>query len=152
MQTEATEADLEYMRRSIELAREALASGDHPVGAVVVRDGVILGSGSESTRRLLDVAAHAEVEALRSACRKVGALDLRGATLYTTVEPCYLCSFSIRQLGIERVVIGRSYPVAGGVSSRYPILLDPAFGCWGPPPVVITGVLLDECNRLFESR
>lgn len=151
MHIEATEADLEYMRRCIEIARDALASGDHPVGALVVRAGQILGSGAESTRRLLDVAAHAEVEALRRACREVGALDLRGSTLYTTVEPCYLCSFAIRQLGVARVVIGRAYREAGGVTSRHPILCDAAFTCWGPPPEVVAGVLLDECNQLFES-
>ena len=151
MQAEVTETDLQYMRRCIELARDARSSGDHPVGALVIRDGQILGSGIESTRRLLDVAAHAEVEALRSACRKVGTLDLRAATIYTTVEPCYLCSFSIRQLGIARVVIGRAYPEAGGVSSRHPILCDPNFTCWGPPPIVITGVLVDECEALFAS-
>jgi tRNA(adenine34) deaminase len=151
MQTEVTEADLQYMRRCIELAHDARASGDHPVGALVVRDGQILGCGTESTRRLLDVAAHAEVEALRSACRNVGALDLRGATVYTTVEPCYLCSFSIRQLRIARVVIGRPYPEAGGVSSRHQILCDADFTCWGPPPIVVTGALVRECNALFES-
>jgi len=149
MQTEATELDLRYMQRCIELAREAVRSGDHPVGSLVVRDGGVLGSGVESTRRLLDVAAHAEIEALRAACRKTGALDLSGACLYTTTEPCYLCSFAIRQLKIARVVIGRPYPAAGGVTSRHPILCDPALTCWGSPPVVVTGVLLDECEALF---
>lgn len=151
MQGEATAADLEYMARCVELAREALTWGDHPVGAAVVLHGHVVGTGSESTRRLLDVAAHAEVEALRDACRTVGALDLCGATLYTTVEPCYLCSYVIRQLGIARVVIGRSYPEAGGVTSRHPILSDGSIPCWGPPPAVVRGVLLDECNRLFEG-
>jgi Cytidine and deoxycytidylate deaminase zinc-binding region len=82
MQTDVTETDLQYMRRCLELARDARTSGDHPVGALVIREGQILGSGTESTRRLLDVAAHAEVEALRSACRKLGTLDLRGATIH----------------------------------------------------------------------
>lgn len=152
MQTSATIADLHYMRRCIELALQARASGDHPVGALVVREGNVLGSGIESTRRLLDISAHAEIEALRTACSEAGTLDLRGATVYTTVEPCYMCSFAIRQLGIARVVIGRAYPAAGGVSSRHPILCDPNFACWGPPPIVITGVLADECEALFASR
>lgn len=150
MQTTVTEADLGYMRRCIELATGARASGDYPVGALVVRGENVLGSGVESSRRLLDVAAHAEIEALRAACARVGALQLHGATVYTTVEPCYMCSVAIRQLGIARVVIGRPYPAAGGVSSRYPILCDAGFAGWGPPPVVVTDVLLDECNALFE--
>jgi tRNA(adenine34) deaminase len=151
-QATVTEADLRQMRKCIELGLRARASEDYPVGALVTRDGHILGSGIESTRRLLDVAAHAEIEALRSACHSIGALDLTGATIYTTVEPCYLCSFAIRQLGIARVVIGRLYPEAGGASSHHPILRDSGLTCWGPPPVIVTGVLLDECNALFDSR
>ncbi len=151
MKPEATAADLGYMRRCIALAREAKALGDYPVGALVVCEGEVLGSGFESTRRLLDVAAHAEVEALRAACRKTGVLTLPGATLYTTTEPCYLCSFAIRQLSIARVVIGRPYPAAGGVTSRFPILCEPSLTCWGPPPVVVSGVLAEECEELFRK-
>lgn len=151
MNPQATEVDLRYMRRCIELARQARASADHPVGALVVRDGEILGSGFESTRRLLDITAHGEVEALRDACRKVGALELPGSTLYTTTEPCYLCSFAIRQLGIARVVIGRPYPAAGGVTSHHPILCDSSLRCFGPPPVVVSGVLLEENEALFSA-
>jgi tRNA(adenine34) deaminase len=139
------------MRRCIELARQARASGDHPVGALVIRGGEILGSGFESARRLLDITAHAEVEALREACRKVGALDLPGSTLYTTTEPCYLCSFAIRQLGVARVVIGRPYAVAGGVTSHHPILCDSGLHCFGPPPTVVSGVLLEENEELFRD-
>lgn len=148
MSTRATAADLRYMRECIALAREARASGDHPIGSLVVRSDVVLGRGIESTRRLQDVTAHAEVEALRAACREVGNLDLRDATLYTTVEPCYLCSYAIRQLRIARVVIGLAYPAAGGVSSRHPILSDAQITCWDAPPEIITDVLLDECNTL----
>ncbi|MCC6392331.1 MAG: nucleoside deaminase [Bryobacterales bacterium] len=144
-----TELDNRFMRHCIELARRARESGDHPVGSLVAREESVLGSGMESTRRLLDVAAHAEIEALRAACRKTGALELAGATLYTTTEPCYLCSFAIRQLRIARVVIGRPYPAAGGLTSRHPILIDPSMTCWGPPPVVVSGVLLEECEALF---
>ncbi|MGH9558847.1 MAG: nucleoside deaminase [Bryobacteraceae bacterium] len=151
MQSKANEADLAYMRQCIALAIKARASGDYPVGALVVRDHRILGSGIESTRRLLDIAAHAEIEALRSACRETGTLQLPEATMYTTVEPCYMCSFAIRQAGIDRVVIGRPFPTAGGISSHHPILCDPRIAGWGPPPVVVTGVLLDECNALFSS-
>lgn len=82
MQTRATEADLPHMHRCLELALKARASGDYPVGALVARGNDVLGSGVESTRRLLDISAHAEIEALRAACRKVGTLDLRGATVY----------------------------------------------------------------------
>lgn len=149
MQAEVSEADVRYMRQCIELAREALTSGDAPVGSIVVAGDQVLGTGVESTRRLLDVTAHAEVEALRAACRERSSLDLSGATLYTTVEPCYLCSFAIRQLRIARVVIGRAYPEAGGVSSHHPILSDPNFPHWAQPPIILTGVLAGECSALF---
>ncbi|MCZ2155116.1 MAG: nucleoside deaminase [Bryobacterales bacterium] len=149
MRNEYNAADLDYMRRSIELARKSLASGDHPVGALVVDGDEILAEGTESTRRLMDITAHAEVEALRAACRHRGTLDLSGTTLYTTVEPCYLCSFAIRQLRVSRVVIGRAYPEAGGVSSRHPLLTDPNFPHWPAPPAIVTGVLAAECAALF---
>ena len=152
MQTNATELDIAYMRQCLALARQARASGDHPVGALVERAGVVLGRGAESTRRLRDVTAHAEIEALRAACAAAGVLDLAGATMYTTVEPCYMGSTAIRQLGLARVVIGRPYPAAGGVTSRYPVLCDASFAHWSAPPLVLMGVLREECDALFERK
>jgi tRNA(adenine34) deaminase len=144
--------DESFMRRCLELARRALAAGEVPVGAVVVRDGGVIGEGSERTRELLDPAAHAEIEALRAACRSSGALDLSGATLYTTVEPCVLCAYAVRRTRVHRVVFGVPAGVLGGVSGACPLLTDVTSFAGAAPPVVAAGVLVEECRRLLAER
>lgn len=137
------------MRQAIRLARVALERGDAPVGSVVVREGHIIGEGAESVQSKNDLAAHAEAIAVRDACHRLSSLDLTGCTLYTTAEPCFMCSYVIRGARLARVVFGRSVPHIGGISSKHPILLDPDIPTWSQPPVVTTGVLDDECKVLF---
>jgi tRNA(adenine34) deaminase len=140
------------MRRCIGLARLALDAGDVPVGALVVRDDRVIGEGYERTRARLDPAAHAEVEALRAACATLDTLDLSGATLYTTVEPCILCSYAVRQTRIERVVYGVNTGSLGGASGPYPLLTDASSFAGREPPSVTAGVLAEECEQLLEER
>jgi tRNA(adenine34) deaminase len=140
------------MRRCLELARHALASGDVPVGAIVVRDGRVIGEGHERTHAALDPAAHAEIEALRAACHALGTLDLSGATLYTTVEPCVLCAYAVRHARVGRVVFGANAGALGGVSGPYPLLTDPAPFVGAPPPALSAGVLVEDCERLLAER
>lgn len=145
----ATDRDAEFMRQAIRLARIALERGDTPVGSVVVCHGRLIGEGSEAVRSEKDLTAHAELRAVREACHSLNLLDLDGCTLYTTVEPCFMCSFVIRSTHLSRVVIGRLVPHIGGLSSEYPILVNPNIPNWPPPPVVVTGVLEQECGALF---
>jgi len=147
--TPALAEDTEFMRQAIRLARIALERGDAPVGSVVVRDRQIVGEGAEAVRCERDPTAHAEAIAVREACRALGSLDLGGCTLYTTVEPCWMCSFVIRAARISRVVVGRSVPHIGGISSRCPILLAPDIPNWSQPPGVTTRVLEEECKALL---
>ena len=139
--------DETYMRRCLALAQSAADNGETAVGALVLRGQTVIGEGTESTRRLIDPTAHAEVLALRAACRHAGTLDLAGCQLYTTVEPCVLCSYAIRQTGIARVVYGGPAGGLGGVTSRFPLLLDtqPV----GSPPEIVSGVLLTECLEML---
>lgn len=139
------------MRQAIRLARIALKHGDAPVGSVVIHDGQIIADGIESVRRENDLTAHAELKAVNAACRALGSRDLSGCTLYTTVEPCWMCSFGIRTAGVARVVTGRAVPHVGGISSKYAILTDPAIPNWPPPPMVTTGILERECTALFTT-
>lgn len=141
--------DAEFMQQAIRLARIALEQGDAPVGSVVVRDGKVIGEGVEAVRSEKDLAAHAEAIAVREACHALGSLDLAGCTLYTTVEPCYMCSFVIRSAHVSRVVTGRAVPHVGGINSKHPILMDPGIPNWSRPPLVTTGVLEEECSQLF---
>lgn len=140
------------MRRCLALGRSALENGETPVGALVLRGDVVLGEGQEGTRALLDLSAHAEVQAIRAACRSLGSLDLSGCTLYSTVEPCVLCAYVARRAGVSRVVFGVPAGQAGGSTSRYAILEDPALTGWPAPPEIIPGVLTDECRALLQER
>ena len=136
-----------HMRRCIELARKAGTAGETPVGAVIVRDGEVIGEKRESTKGLLDPSAHAEVQAIRAACQCENAVDLTGATLYATVEPCVMCAYVIRRCGIGTVVYGVAAGQLGSVTSQYAILTDTEIPAWAPPPIVISGILTDECLK-----
>ena len=114
--------DESFMRRCLELAIEACDRGDAPVGSIIVRNGLEIAAEGERVDSSRDLAAHAELEAVRSACRVVGSFDLTGCVLYTTVEPCFLCAYSIRETRIARVVYGAPAAGVGGVTSAHPIL------------------------------
>ncbi len=97
------------MELAIEWSRRGLASGNGPVGAVIVRDGQILGEGHNRTSADMDVTAHGEMVAIRDGVRKTGALDgLTGATIYTNCQPCPMCYSACRWAGITRIVYAMS--------------------------------------------
>jgi tRNA(adenine34) deaminase len=146
---EATATEVEFMRHALRLAWIARERGDTPVGSVVVCEGQIVGEGIEAVRADKNLTAHAEVKAMQEASRSLKTLDLAGCTLLTTVEPCFMCSFVIRSARISRVIIGRTTPHIGGYSSNYPILTALNIPGWSQSPVVVTGVLEEECSALF---
>jgi|SRR6476661_8134614 len=145
-------SDESHMRRCLALGRAALAAGETPVGALILRGDAVVGEGREETRALLDPSAHAEVQAVRAACRSLGSADLSGCTLYTTVEPCVLCAYVVRRAGIGRVVYGVPAGQAGGATSRYALLADPELAGWPAPPEILPGVLAEECLALLRER
>ena len=98
-----TEADIRFMREAIRLADESVARGGGPFGAVVVKDGRILAGASNSVTLDNDPTAHAEVNAIRQACRKLGTFDLKGSVIYASCEPCPMCLGAIYWAGIERI-------------------------------------------------
>ena len=149
MTDEIAKTDDALMRRCIALARIAEQRGDAPVGALIARNGQVVAEASERVDSALDIAGHAEVVAVHRACQTLGTLDLSGCVLYTSAEPCLMCSYAIRQTGIGRVVFGAEVPAIGGVSSQYPILVATDIPGWPPPPVISDGVLRDECAALF---
>lgn len=108
---------------------------ESPVGSIVVDDDVIIGEGVEASKARQDVTCHAEVEAIRAAVRARGR-DLSAATLYSTHEPCLLCSYVIRHYRIARVVIQHAVPHVGGVTSSHPILTATDVPAWGAPPEI----------------
>jgi tRNA(adenine34) deaminase len=140
-----------FMRRCIELGRLAKQNGDSPVGSIIVFEGQILGEGIESVKRRMDVTAHAEIEAIRAACGRLQSLDLRNCSLYTTAEPCWMCSYVIRRTRISHVVIGTPVPHVGGATSPHPILTDPEIECWPESPAVTWSSLREECESLMRN-
>ena len=137
-----------FMHRCLELAAVARSGGNTPVGSVVVIDGRVIGEASEALPAGRSVTGHAEVLACQAALDRTGRSDLAGAALHTTAEPCFMCSYVIRQLRVALVVYGVETPLIGGVTSAHPILTDPSLDRWRPAPVVMGGVLRDDCEHL----
>lgn len=111
------DVDVHFMQEALALARTGGASGEVPVGAVVVLDGRIIGQGFNQPIGQHDPTAHAEVMALRDAARHVGNYRLPGATLYVTVEPCAMCAGAIQHARIARIVYGAPEPKTGACGS-----------------------------------
>jgi len=125
-----------FLERAIELALENAAAGQLPFGALVVRDGTVLATGVNTSLRDHDPTAHAEVDAIRNACRDLRTLALPGATLVSSCEPCALCHAAAASAGILRVVYAAPKEVA------FAALGAPA----GPP-----GALLTQMQRALRS-
>ena len=136
------------MREAQREAREALAAGEVPVGAVVVLDGRLVGAGFNQPIGRADPTAHAEIVALRVAAREVGNYRLTGATLYVTVEPCVMCVGAIVHARVGTLVYGASEPKAGAVRSAMRALDHPALN---HRVEVIEGVLDEECGQIMQE-
>ena len=109
--------DVVWMRAALGEARRAEALGEVPIGAVLVRDGEIIGRGCNRPISACDPTAHAEIEALRDAARRIGNYRLPGATMYVTVEPCLMCAGALLHARIERLAYGASAPKTGAVAT-----------------------------------
>jgi tRNA(adenine34) deaminase len=141
-------ADEEWMRRALAQAREALEHGDVPIGAVVVHEGRVIGSGHNERERLQDPTAHAEVLALREAAAALGSWRVLDSTLYVTLEPCAMCAGAIVLSRIPRVVYGTTDPKAGAAGSVLDVTGDPRLN---HRPQVVGGVLAGECGDLLRA-
>ena len=113
------------MTRALELARQAAAHDDVPVGCVIVLDGEVIGEGENRRECDNDPTAHAELVALRQAAERIGRWRLDGATVYVTLEPCVMCAGALLNARVARVVMGALDDKAGAVGSRYNVLNDP---------------------------
>ena len=102
-----------FMSQALELAREAQADGDVPVGCVIVRDGAIIGRGRNRREANGDATAHAELDAIRDACERTGSWRLHGCTLYVTLEPCPMCAGGIINARVDEVRYGAKDEKAG---------------------------------------
>ncbi|MDX5403663.1 MAG: nucleoside deaminase [Rhodobacterales bacterium] len=105
-----------WMAEALDEARAAAARGEVPVGAVIVRGGEVVARAGNRTREFNDPTAHAEMLAIREACRKLGSERLTGHDLYVTLEPCPMCAAAISVARIERLYYGAADPKSGGVA------------------------------------
>jgi len=114
------------MEHAIRLARAAGRRGEVPVGALAVRQGIVLAAGSNEVERRQDASAHAELLVLRRASARLGSWRLDGITLYSTLEPCPMCAGAILLARISRCVYGADDPRKGAFRSVYDVLANPA--------------------------
>lgn len=135
------------MRRALALAEAAGAAGEVPVGAVVVRAGIVIGEGRNGQVGAADPTAHAEIVALRDAGRREGNYRLPGAVLYVTVEPCTMCAGALVHARIATLVYGANEPRAGAVASTASVLANPGLN---HRVAVLNGVLADESGALLK--
>jgi tRNA(adenine34) deaminase len=140
--------DDDAMRLALDEALAAQAHHDVPIGAVVVRDGVVVARRHNERELTGDPTAHAEVLALRDAAAVVGHWRLGDCTLYVTLEPCVMCAGALVSSRIGRVVYGAVDPKAGAVQSLYEVCADTRLN---HRPPVTAGVLGDECSRLLKA-
>jgi tRNA(adenine34) deaminase len=142
------ETDLSFMARALDLARAAEAAGEVPVGAVIVKDGAIVGEGWNRPIGSNDPTAHAEIVALRAAAQALGTYRLLDTTLYVTLEPCAMCAGAMVHSRIKRLVYGASDPRAGAAGSVFNIVehaaLNHRLDSQG-------GVMAEECGTLLRG-
>jgi tRNA(adenine34) deaminase len=140
--------DRDYMLLAIDLAKEAAAEGEVPVGAVVVRHGEVIGTGRNRREKGKSALAHAELEAIEAACKNVGGWRLWDCEMYVTLEPCQMCAGALVQCRIDKVYIGAMNKKAGCAGSVINLLDIAGFN---HQVEIETGILGDECSELMSS-
>ena len=140
--------DEKYMKEAIKQAKKAYAIGEVPIGCVIVYEDKIIGRGYN--RRTIDknTLAHAELQAIRKASKKMDDWRLEGCTMYVTLEPCQMCSGAIVQSRMDRVVVGCMNPKAGCAGSILNLLNVPEFN---HQVELTTGVREEECSRMMKE-
>lgn len=134
-----------FMIRAIELAKRSALEGEVPVGAVVVKDGEIVGEGRNRRERGKNALYHAEIEAIDSACKKLGGWRLWQCELYVTLEPCPMCAGAIINSRIKKVYFGAYDKKAGSFGSVADFNKIP----YNHKPEIISGVMADACSELL---
>jgi len=136
------------MQIALDLAQQAAAAGEVPVGAIVVKDGAIIGRGSNAPITTHDPTAHAEIRAMRDAAQHIGNYRLVGCTLYVTLEPCAMCSGAIQHARIAKLVYGASDPKTGACGSVINLMAEPKLN---HHTEMSGGVLAAECGTLLSN-
>lgn len=138
----------EYMQEALTEARKAYEMGEVPIGAVIVKDGLIVARAHNLREHGHDATAHAEVIAIRQAGQALAGWRLSGCTLYVTVEPCPMCAGALVQSRVDRVVYGATDPKAWADRSILEIVQNPGLN---HRVEVLDGVLATECSQIMKS-
>ncbi|GAB2721638.1 tRNA adenosine(34) deaminase TadA [Paenibacillus thermoaerophilus] len=146
--TEQHDLHTRWMKEAIAEARRAEALGEVPIGAVIVKDGQMIGRGHNLRETAHDSTAHAEMIAIREASERLGAWRLLDCTLYVTLEPCPMCAGAIVQSRVPVVVYGAPDPKAGCAGTLMNLLQEPRFN---HRTEIVSGILQEECGELLSG-
>jgi tRNA(adenine34) deaminase len=141
-------SDSIFMARALELAREAERAGEVPVGAVIVKDGAIVGEGWNRPISTHDPTAHAEIVALRAAAQKLGSYRLLDTTLYVTLEPCPMCAGAMVHARVKRLVYAATDPRAGAAGTIFNIVQHPSLN---HRVECEAGLMSEECGTMLRT-
>lgn len=140
--------DYLFMKEALKEAKKAYKKDETPVGAVIVKDGVIIARGHNEKELKNDPTLHAEISAIRKACKKLNTWRLNECDMYVTLEPCAMCAGAIIQARVGRLFIGTSDPKAGAVGSVVDILGVEKFN---HKVDVSYGLLMEECSKILKD-
>ncbi len=135
-----------YMEEALKEANIAFSSGEVPVGAIIIKDGKIIGRGHNKRENKNDISSHAEIEAIKEAEKTIGKWSLEGCSIYVTVEPCLMCSGAIKQARIGSLFYGANDKTMGAIKSHYHVYDDPNIE---HNPLVYSGIKEEECASLM---
>lgn len=135
------------MKEALKEARKALEEGEVPIGAVVVKDEKIIGRGHNRKENLNDPTAHAEIIAITAASNSTGDWRLKGAVLYTTIEPCLMCTGAVIQARIEKVIFGARDEKFGSLGS----VMNVKNGDWNWDFEIIEGIMAEESGKILKT-
>ena len=142
--------DRDYMQLAIRAAGEGIEAGQTPFGACLVLNGEVLATAHNVVWKATDITAHAEVTAIREACRKTGRIDFSGATIYSTCEPCPMCFSACLWARIDRIVYGATIADASAAGfNEIGASNEELRAMTGRPRELMGGVLRSECEALF---
>lgn len=140
--------DESYMKEALIEAKKALSIDEIPIGAVIVKDGEIVGRGHNCAETALDPTCHAEILAIKDACKNLGVWRLSGCSMYVTTEPCSMCAGAIVLARIDKLFIGTEDPKAGACGSLFNIPNDPRLN---HRVEIERGILKEECSILLKD-
>ncbi len=140
--------DIDFMQLALRLAKNAATAGEVPVGAIIAKDGIVIGRGANTPIGLHDPTAHAEIIAMRQAAEHLGNYRLVDCTIYVTLEPCAMCTGAIQHARIARLVYGAADPKTGACGSVIDLMNEPKLN---HHTQVIGGLMALECGAILSD-